>query len=248
MKSVGFISQMDNNGIVLCIARLIAGFGKRTILVDATLSQRTRYTIPTMFGTSRQEQAVIQYDAIDVAIGFNNILELKKFLLTKGEDFNDYEYVIINTDREEMCEEFDIKNAHKLFFTSTYDKYELNRGIELLKYVCATKRREDTQAQIDMSKILVFTEIKSQGSTYIDDLTRELPINWQEPDINLSYEEGDWSAFIQNQYSNKIEFKYLSRHTKEGIIEAATRILEEPKDRVIKAARNVEKAASFTRR
>ncbi len=248
MKSIGFISQMDNNGIILCIARLIAGFGKRTIIVDATSTQRTRYTIPTMFGATRQDQTVVQYDAIDVAIGFNNILELKKFLLTKGEDFNDYEYVIINTDREEMCEEFDIKNAHKLFFTTTYDKYELNRGIELLKYVCATKRREDTNAQINMSKIVVYTEIKSQGSSYVDDLTRELPIVWEAPDINLSYEEGDWSAFIQNEYSNKIEFKFLSKHTKEGIIDAATRILEEPKDRVIKAARNVEKAATFNRR
>ena len=244
MKSIGFISQMDNNGIVLCVARLIAGFDKRTIVVDATSSQRTRYTIPTMFGTSRQEQTVIQYDAIDVAIGFNNLLELKKFLMTKGEDFNDYEYVIINTDREEMCEEFDIKNAHKIFFTSTYDKYELNRGIELLKYVCATKRREDTQAQINMSKVLVYTEIKSQGSTYIDDLTRELPINWEQPDINLSYEEGDWSAFIQNQYSNKIEFKYLSKHTKEGIVDIASRILEEPRDRVMRSAKVVERSAT----
>jgi len=248
MRSVGFIGQMDNNGIVLCIARLIAGFGKKTILVDATTAQRTRYTIPTMFGAARLEQTVTQYDGIDVAVGFNNILELKKYLLTKGEDFNDFEYVIINTDREEMCEEFDIKSAHKIFFTTTYDKYELNRGVELLKYVCATKRREDTQAVLNVNKILVYTEIKSQGINYIDSLTAELPVTWEGPAINLSYEEGDWSAFIQNQYSNKIEFKYLSKHTKEGIAEAVTRILEEPKDRVAKALKNVEKAASFTKR
>ena len=147
-----------------------------------------------------------------------------------------------------MCEEFDIKNANKLFFTSTYDKYELNRGVELLKYVCATKRREDTQAMLDVSKILVYTEIRSQAGNYIDSLTGELPINWQGADINLSYEEGDWSAFIQNQYSNKIEFKYLSKHTKEGIAEAATRILEEPRDRVLKAMRSLEKVASFSKR
>ena len=248
MKSIGFIGQMDNNGIVLCIARLVAAFGNKTIIVDATSAQRTRYTIPTMFGASRQEQAVIQYDGIDVAVGFNNILELKKYLLTKGEDFNDFEYVFINTDREEMCEEFDIKNAHRIFFTSTYDKYELNRGVELLKYVCATKRREDTQAMLDVNKILVYTEIRSQGNNYIDSITSELPINWQGNDINLSYEEGDWSAFIQNQYSNKIEFKNISKHTKEGIAEAATRIVEEPRDRVMKAMRNVEKSAAFSRR
>ena len=248
MKSVGFISQMDNNGIVLCISKVLTAFGKKTILIDATSSQRTRYTIPTMFGAARQEQTVIQYDGIDVAVGFNNILELKKYLLTKGEDFNDFEYVIINTDREEMCEEFDIKNANKLFFTTTYDKFELNRGVELLKYVCATKRREDTQAMLEVNKMVVYTEIRTQSANYIDNLTSELPINWQGNAINLSYEEGDWSAFIQNQYSNKIEFKYLSRHTKEGIAEAATRIIEEPKDRVLKAMKGAEKSASFSRR
>jgi len=248
MKSIGFVGQMDNNGIVLCIARIIAGFGKKTIVVDATSSQRTRYTIPTMFGASRQEQTVVTYDSIDIAIGFNNLLELKKYLLTKGEDFNDFEYVIINTDREEMCEEFDVKNANKLFFTSTYDKYELNRGVELLKYICATKRRENTSATLNCSKILVYTEIKSQGLQYINSLTADLPIEWEGSDINLSYEEGDWSAFIQNQYNNKIEFKFLGKHTKEGIAEAATRILEEPKDRVYKAMKSIEKAAAFSRR
>ena len=75
-----------------------------------------------------------------------------------------------------------------------------------------------------------------------------MPIEWEGSDINLSYEEGDWSAFIQNQYSNKIEFKYLSKHTKEGIAEAATRILEEPKDRVLKALKSIEKSAAFSKR
>ena len=248
MKSIGFISQMDDNGIVLCISRLVAQFGKKTILVDATSTQRTRFTVPAMFGASRQEQTVIQYDSVDVAIGFNNILELKKYLLTKGEDFNDYEYVIINTDKEEMCEEYDIKNANKLFFVSTYDKYEVSRGVDLLKYVCATKRSDDTQAVLNVNKIMVYTEIKSQAFSFIDSLTADLPINWEQPDINLSYEDGDWSVFIQNQYSNKIEFKYLSKHTKEGIVEAAVRILEEPKDRVAKALKSVEKSAAFSKR
>lgn len=248
MKSIGFVGQMDNNGIVLCIARIIAAFGRKVILIDATSSQRTRYTVPRPAGISRAEQFLTQYDSVEVAIGFNNILELKKHMLANGEDFNDFEYVIINTDREEMCEEFDIKNAHNIFFTSTFDQYDLNRGVELLKFVCATKRREDTNARISVNKVLTYTELKTQGNDFINALTKELPLDWIEPDITLSYDEGDLSAYIQNQYSNKIEFKNLSRQTKEGIAEAVVRIMDEPKDRVQKAIRNVEKTSSFARR
>ncbi len=98
MKSIGFIGQMDNNGMVLCISKMLAAFGHKVVYVDATSSQRTRYTVPCPTGISRQEQFMTQYDSVDVAIGFNNILELKKYMLANVENFNDYEYVVINTD------------------------------------------------------------------------------------------------------------------------------------------------------
>jgi hypothetical protein len=247
MKSIGFVGQMDNSGIVLCIARLVAQFGKKVIVIDATSQQRTRYTVPGI--TSRTvEQYVNKHDSVDVAVGFNNILELKKWHVTKGEDFNDYDYVFINTDRVEMCEEFDISNANSLFFTTTYDLYDLDKGVELLKYVCASKRNDDTNAKIRVNTIIASTAINTVDSRRIDDLTRDMQIEQIGEKIELSYDEGDLSALIQNQYSNKIEFKNLSRQTKEGIAEAACRIMEEPKDRVLKAVKGVERNASFSRR
>ena len=237
MKSIGFVGQMENSGLVLCVARLINAFGKKVIYVDATKEQRTRYTVPVILAGAKQEQYVVQYDNVEVAVGFNNILELKKYMITKGEDFNDFDYVLINTDREEMCEEFDIKNANNIFFTSTFDKYDLNRGIELLKFICATKRREDTEAILPVSKVLTYTQIKTADNKYIDNLAASIPVVWAEKDIVLSYDEGDLSAYIQNQYSNKIEFKNLSNQTKDGIIEIVCRITGEEKDRMKKSSK-----------
>ena len=94
----------------------------------------------------------------------------------------------------------------------------------------------------------MYTEIKSQGNVYINTLTKDLPINWEGEDITLSYDEGDLSVFIQNQYGNKIEFRSISRQTKEGIAEAVIRITGEPKDRVQKALKNVEKISAFSKR
>ena len=246
MKSIGFIGQMENNGFILCVSRLIGAFGKKVIYIDATTSQRTRYTVPMILVANKQEQYVVQYDNVEVAVGFNNILELKKYMFAKGENFNDYDYVIISTDREEMCEEFDIKNANNLFFTTTFDKYDLNRGIELLKFVCATKRREDTEAKLLVSKVLSYTHIKTADNKYVESLANSMPIEWDGKDIILSYDEGDLSAYIQNQYSNKIEFKNLSVQTKEGIVDIVTKITGEERDRVKKALKNAEKMHKFS--
>lgn len=246
MKSIGFVGQMDNSGLVLCVSRLINAFGKKVIYIDATKSQRTRYTVPVILSANKQEQYVVQYDNVEVAVGFNNILELKKYLFTKGEDFNDFDYVIINTDREEMCEEYDIKNANNIFFTTTFDKFDLMRGIELLKYICATKRREETEANLSVSKVLTYTHIKTADNKYIDKLSDSAPVEWIGKDIVLSYDEGDLSAFIQNQYSNKIEFKNLSQQTKDGLIEIACRITGEEKEKMKKAVKNVERIAKFS--
>ena len=96
--------------------------------------------------------------------------------------------------------------------------------------------------------MLVYTDIRSQGNTYINTKTSDVPVKWIDGDINLSYDEGDLSAFIQNQYGNKIEFRNISKMTKEGIAEAVFRITGEPKDRIAKALKNVEKNSAFSRR
>lgn len=165
-------------------------------------------------------------------------------MFSKGEDFNDFDYVLVVTDREEMCEEYDIKNANSLFFTTTFDRYDLQKGLELLKFVCATKRREDTEAKLNVSKVLSYTQMKTADNKYIESLSDNVPVNW-ESEITLSYDEGDLSAYIQNQYSNKIELKNLSKQTKDGIVEIACRITGEEKERMKKAVKNVEKLARF---
>ena len=176
--------------------------------------------------------------------GFNNILELKKYMITKGEDFNDFDYVLIVTDREEMCEEYDLKNANNIFFTSTFDKYDLQKGLELVKYICATKTREDTEAKLLVTKVLSYTQIKTVDNKYIERLADWPSLQW-DGEVTLSYDEGDLSAYIQNQYSNKIEMKNLSRQTKEGIVDIACRISGEEKAKMQKAVKNVEKLARF---
>ncbi len=247
MKSIGFVGEMDKTGMLLCVGKMIASLGSKVILVDATKAQKTRYVIPLIMENETQEQYITQHDGLDVAVGFGNILELKKHLLSKGEDFSEYEYILIDSDVEEMCEEYDIKSANKLFFVTTFDKMQLVKGVELLRFICASKRREDPNGTVNIEKVLAYTQtnIKTVDNRYIERLTENLPINWSENKIVTSYDEGDLSAYIQNQYRNKIEFKDITPQTKLGILEIVYEITGEDKNRLKKVLKSIEKNARF---
>lgn len=247
MKSIGFVGEMDKTGLLLCVGKMIASLGAKVMLVDATKAQKTRYVVPLVMDNETQEQYITQHDGVEVAVGFNNILELKKYLLSKGEDFSEYEYILIDSDNEEMCEEYDIKSANRLFFVTTFDKMHLAKGVELLKFVCASKRREDPNGSINIEKVLAYTQtnIKAVDDRYIERLTENLPISWITEKIIVSYDEGDLSAFVQNQYRNKIEFKELTGQTKIGIIDIVSVVTGEDKARLKKVLKSIEKNARF---
>lgn len=241
MKSVGFIGKMDKTELIQYVAKVISSFDKKTIFIDATTSQKTRYAVPALPGMEGQGQYVVEHDGVDVAVGFNNILELKKFLLGKGEDFNNYDYVLIDIDSDEMCEEYDMKNANNLFFVTSFDKMHILKGIELLKYICATKRREDTSAKIDLMKVLYYSELNTADTKYINSLTEDLPINWINESVNIMYNGLDLSVNIQNQYSTKIGLKNLSQELKAGIMDIVSVITGEDKNRIKKTIKTIER-------
>ncbi len=246
MKCVGFVGNIDKTELVMYVAKMLSTLGKKTVYIDATTEQKTRYIIPTIGDTNEDNQYVVQHDGVDFAIGFTNMLELKKYFLSKGEDFTEFEYVLVNTDNTDMCDEYDLKNANELFFVSSYDKFHIVKGIELLKYMCAMKRKTDTEAQVVLTKILYFSEVNTADSKYIDILSQNLPLLWKHDPINFPYDQGDLSVNIQNQYNSKIDVRFLTSGYKEGIITTVSCITGDDKGTLKKVLKNVEKTAKFS--
>lgn len=245
MKCIGFIGKTNKTEIVQYIAKIINTLGKKVIVIDATSSQKTRFSVPVLPGTETQSQYVVQYDNIDVAVGFSNMLELKKYLLSKGEDFNEYDYVLVDTDIEEMIDEYDLKSANNIFFVSSYDKYDVKKGIELLKFICASKRRADPEGSLNIEKALYYSEINSADSKYIDRFSENLPIIWGAT-LNFPYDQGDLSVNIQNQYAGRLDLRFLTKQYKEALIRASKIITEEQDSSIRKVVKNIERNAKFT--
>lgn len=247
MKLLGFVGSVDKTDLVMYIAKVLSTLGKKTIFIDATSSQKTRYIIPTIGDIGEKNQYVIQHDGVEFAVGFTNMLELKKYFLSKGEDFTEFEYVIVDTDSNEMCDEYDLKSANNLFFVSSYDKYHIIKGIELLKYMCAMKRKADPDAQLILTKLLYYSDINTADSRFIDGLAENLPLLWAHNPINFPYDQGDLSVNIQNQYGNKIDIRNLSKIYKDAIAETVSLITADDKAVLKKVLKNIEKTAMFSR-
>lgn len=246
MKCIGFIGKADKTELVSYISKIIASTGKKVMMIDATSVQKTRYTVPTIDGMDEHSQYVVQHDSVEIAVGFNNMLELKKFLLSKGEDFNEYDYVMVDTDLEEMIEEYDLKNANTLFFVSSYDKLYVHKGVDLLRFLCALKRRTDPEGVLHLVKALYYSDVNTADSKYIDRVSDNLPIEWNPRVVNFPYDQGDLSVNIQNQYANKIDIRLLSKGYKEALTIAVELITGEQVASIKKVMKNVEKSARFS--
>ena len=173
------------------------------------------------------------------------MLELKKYLLSKGEDFNEYDYVLVDTDIEEMIDEYDLKSANNIFFVSSYDKFDAIKGIELLRFACASMRRANPEGTLNVEKLLYYSEINSADSKYIDKLADNLPIKWKDV-INYPYDQGDLSVNIRNQYASKIDLRFLSRQYKDALVNTAKSILGNDEVSTLKKViKNIEKNAKF---
>lgn len=246
MKCIGFIGKADKTELIGYVAKVISSAGRKVILLDATTNQKTRYTIPVMSEMEGQNQYVVQHDGVEIAIGFSNMLELKKYLLSKGEDFNDYDYVFVDTDQEEMIEEYDLKSANTNFFITSFDKWNIHKGVELLRFLCALARRADTDATVKIFKILYYSDVNTADSKYIERVSNNLPLDWQGQTLNFPYDAGDLSVNIQNQYSNRFDIRPLSKQYKEALERTVEIIAGDEIQNIKKLMKNVERVTKFS--
>ena len=77
MKSVGFIGKADKTDLVSYVSKIITAMGKKVIMIDATSTQKTRYTVPCI---TPSVYYITTYEDIDVAVGFENMERLKQYI------------------------------------------------------------------------------------------------------------------------------------------------------------------------
>lgn len=228
MEKVGFIGCYDKTDMLLNIAKVLTVMQKKVLIVDSTINQKAKYIVPAISPTVSY---ITSFEDIDVAIGFRNIEEIKRYV-GNPEDFV-YDYLLVDCDTEERIEEFQLDKANKNYFVTSFDMYSLKRGMEILK---------DLRNQMNLTKILFTREILKEDDDYLNFLSSDCQINWEDERIYFPIENGDLIVIAENQRIQKIKFKKLSVQYKDSLGFIVQQILEQESDSNIrKSIKMIEK-------
>lgn len=206
MKKIGFVGAFDKTDLILQIAKILTTMGIRTLVIDSTINQKAKYVVPVINPTTTY---VTEYEEFDVAVGFENFEGIKGYLgLAESEEF-DYDIALIDTDSSKVFDAFDMKDAQINYFITSFDLFSLKKGLEILSGL---------RDNIKMTKVLFSKYMTSDEDNYLNFLSDDYRVIWDEIKIYFPFEIGDQSAIIENQRVSKIKFRNLSNQYKEGLL------------------------------
>lgn len=205
MKKVGFVGVYDKTDLILSIAKILVKTGKKVLVIDTTTLQKAKYIVPNILPTRNY---ITSYDEIDVAIGFNNIIQIKQYIGLEENEELEYDFVLIDVDNLEGANNFEIANFDKNYFITSFDGYSLKKGIELLR---------NLNIPLKMERIFYSKEMLKEEEEYFNYLTLDLKIDWEENKLYFLLDNGDLSAQMENHLVQNIKFKNLSNEYKENV-------------------------------
>lgn len=206
MRKIGFIGVYDKIDLILSIAKILTKVGQKVIVIDATTIQKSKYVVPVINPT---KSYVTEYEGIDVAVGFNSIQNIRQYLGIEENEELEYDIMLIDTDSYDAVVNYNIQDAEKIYYLTSFDAYSLKKGIEIL---------ENLQIPLHMTKIFYSKEMLKEEEDYFDFLSLGLKIIWNENKLYFLLENGDQAAIIENQRVSKIKLKNLSNSYKENVI------------------------------
>ena len=116
MKKIGFIGAYDKTDMILNLSKLLTAMGKNVLVVDSTINQKARYVVPAINPTISY---ITSFEDIDVAVGFNNLLDIQRYTGTNGE--LPYDIILIDADTSEKIEEFELEKAEINYFVTSFE-------------------------------------------------------------------------------------------------------------------------------
>ena len=129
MKKIGFIGAYDKTDLIIYVAKILETLNQKVLVIDATINQKARYVVPVISPTT---EYVTEYEDIDIAVGFSNEESIKRYLGLADDQEMEYDMVLVDTDNYKGFEEFQLKDAQKNYFVTSFDVYSLKKGLEII--------------------------------------------------------------------------------------------------------------------
>ncbi len=232
MKKIGFIGAYDKTDLIIYIAKILTTLGKKVLVVDTTITQKAKYVVPAIDPTVTY---ITEFEKIDIAIGMKDEENIKKYLGLNAEQNLDYDFIFVDTDNIEGFNKFNLQEAQKNYFVTSFDLYSLKKGLEVLS---------NLQSVTSLTKVLFSEEALKENDDYLNFLSLGYKIVWSGYNIYFPIENGDLSVIYENQRVAKIKFKKLSIQYKDSLSEMAEEILGDVNSSSVRrAVKTIEKGA-----
>lgn len=215
MKKIGFIGAYDKLDLIIYIAKILKAFGKKSLIVDATYMGKARYIVPAI---NPSQKYITEFEQIDIAVGIYNVQELQQYLINSGVKKFEYDYMFIDTDNHVGVNNFALNGSNKNYFVTSLGMYSLKKGLEALVGL---------KNKIELTKVYFTSEPIKEEDDYLNFLSSEYNIAWDDRRIYFPIENGDLNVIYENQRIEKVKFKKLSVQYKDGLECLVEEILED---------------------
>lgn len=222
MRKIAFIGAYDKLDLITNLAKMLTILGKKVLVIDSTMLQKARYVIPTM---NQEPSYVTEFEGFDVAVGLFDIASIKNYLGVPQESEMEYDIAFIDIDNAVSIDKFEIDNSDKNYFVTAFDVYSMKKGLITLAKLRGT---------LQLEKVLFSREMLRDEDDYLNYLSRDFKIVWQERKMYFPLENGDQSVIAENQRLGRIRYKLLSTHYKDAITMMIEEILEDVDLRTIR--------------
>jgi hypothetical protein len=185
------------------MARILTVLKKKVLFVDTTITEKTKFIVPTMTPTKKY---VTTFDGIDVAIGFSSFNEIKEYMYVAKE--LDYDYILLDIDDPAKYLSFGIKPTDGHFFVTSFDVYSVQKGVGVLRAI---------ETPTEIMKVLFTRDPESEESEYLNFITLNCKVKWKEDIVYFPYNTEDLYTIFQNQRFSKVRFSGLSNDYIDGM-------------------------------
>ena len=197
MTKVAFIGSYDKADMIIYLAKALTIAGKKVIVVDSTVLQKTRYIVPTI---QPLKKYITTYEGVDIGIGFESFEDISLYKQQNGENY-EYDYALVDVDSTRNYVAFKIAPTDKHYFVTSMDIYNIRRGLQIFKIL---------PAETEVTKVIYSREMLVQEDQYINYLSSGLKLKWTSDYVFFPFEIGDQSRIFEIQRSGRITTKGLS--------------------------------------
>lgn len=228
MEKINFIGAYDKTDSIMYIAKILTEMKKKVIIVDATITQKTKYVIPTI---DNRSEYIANYANIDFAIGFTNYNDIKTYLGMPQSAAFTYDYMLIDIDNSDLLNNFDVYSSKKTYFVTSFDLYALKKGVEVLKRL---------SLPVEITKVYFSNLMSQTEDDYFNYIATGCRVKWNQDKIYFPLLNEDLDVIKENQRLSKIRFKGLSNEYKTSLMEWTQDICGDSNG-VKKACRQIER-------